>query len=480
MNLYIGQKDFFGNENRDDGNTSRQNGGGWANFFQDLNCLMPPSTMIYSNGAREFTYPERKNDSTKSHYDSEFEKELFSDHKILSASPTRNTSFEERNDDTKLERTSSWDTYTSANTIHTINSAYTTDSEAILGKNAIRLLDDTQITLDDFVTSSKDREDEADVIQSDDSRSEITHDEMAPQKPLPMDEDFSTVYNVTLDYIANQNWRELVAIILKYPKILAIPFKKTEDEASTSNVKVRGCYGGTLLHVLVSQKPYLMKKRIKKKIGSSNIKSYEVHIIYPVPQTLLTKVMKRFPVALQMVDEFGRTPLHCAVITLHKHLEEMNKYYGETKATKSYDVSRFVVRMANNIYLLLRSNRDVAAFSDCRGNLPLHYAAGLPPDFCDPGMMTSKAKGLLPTARDTVKMLLDTFPRGISQENNHGRLPIHIICSKGRNLNLPCLRAILFIHSIQRETPTGKDAYGRYNASYESLRSNDPKNCVSK
>ena len=459
-NLQIGKNDFIKNENRDDGNTGRQNGGGWADFFQDLNCLLPPSNMIHYTDAQDIPYSERKNELTNFQYNSEFEKELFSDKIKSSGGLTSNTSFEERNDDTKLEKTSSWDTYVSTNTIHTINSAYTTDSEAILGKNAIRMLDDTQITLDDFGVSSKDGEDEADAIQIDDSRSEISQDEVVPQKPLPMDEGFSAVYDVTLDYIANQNWRELVAIILKYPKILAIPFNKREYEANSPKAKVRGCYGGTLLHVLVSQKPYLMKKRIKKKIGSSSNKSYEVHIIYPVPQTLLTKVMKRFPIALQMVDEFGRTPLHCAVITLHKHLEEMNKYYGETKDTKSYDVARFVVRMANNIYLLLRSNREVAAFSDCRGNLPLHYAAGLPPDFCDPGMMTSKAKGLLPTARDTVKMLLDTFPRGISQENTQGRLPIHVICSKGRNLNLPCLRAILFIHSIQRETPTGKDAYG--------------------
>ena len=66
--------------------------------------------------------------------------------------------------------------------------------------------------------------------------------------------------------------------------------KRKEKEEHDHIKKVRGCYGGTLLHVMVSQKPSLKKKRVNKARNILKIKNsdtpYKIHVMSSVPNSL--------------------------------------------------------------------------------------------------------------------------------------------------------------------------------------------------
>lgn len=302
-------------------------------------------------------------------------------------------------------------------------------------------------------------------------------------KPRSADPQHSALLTTALSCIAKRDFNQFMSIIETSPSILLCKCKRRGqaneghgrlDERPDPNPN-RGCYGGTLLHVLVSQKPALKKKRVE---NSNSIKSrltnalagaskvaYELHIMPSVPDSVLTSVIKLQPKALKIVDDYGRLPIHCATLSLSVHLEEVNKMYGTHLSDDdkfSYNVSRIIVREINLIRLLLKYNRKGASFADLKGNLPIHYAVSIGPDYFESNEVKfeKNSKYKEPSGSETVEQLLEAYPQSVSIENREGNLPIHVICSRGADLNLTILKKIITCQSIRKDVLTRKNRVG--------------------
>jgi len=282
---------------------------------------------------------------------------------------------------------------------------------------------------------------------------------------------YEALLNTTLNSISERDFGTFYDNVKTTPSLLLYECKKRENQDIK---KVRGCYGGALLHVMVSQKPSLKKKRVTKASNHALNKPppkahndlYEIHIMPSVPESVLLFVIKRKPEVLSVTDDHGRLPLHCATLSLSNHLEEMSRLYGipgvPNSAKSEHSILRYVMREINVVEVLLKYYQNGASKSDNKGNLPLHYAVAMPPDYKDPKVtITSKSKkGCPPCAEQTVRLLLDSYPRGIGIENKKGQLPIHTICSKGPMINLTSLQHLLFYHHKWRDIPSDRDSSG--------------------
>uniref|UniRef100_A0A7S3Q7H5 Protein kinase domain-containing protein n=1 Tax=Chaetoceros debilis TaxID=122233 RepID=A0A7S3Q7H5_9STRA len=294
-----------------------------------------------------------------------------------------------------------------------------------------------------------------------------------PQTPMQLEKHNADAHSQALNCIANKNFDKLANILNKNPSILMC---RTTKESSKLK-GLHGHHGGTLLHVLASQKPKLKKKRIKmrgggglsRSLSSSSSATYEVYVSPSVPESVLDYVIKMQPEALITKDKNGRLPIHCATLALAVHLEEMATLYGNNPktgtrkgGTANYEVSRFVFAEINKVQLLLKRNSDAASVRDRKGNLPIHYAAALLPDYTDP-IHTKFSKGRkygTPSAVNTVKGLLKAYPRGLTIENKLGMLPIHVLVSMGKDINQECLKMMISGHQAERDFPTERDPHG--------------------
>ncbi len=279
--------------------------------------------------------------------------------------------------------------------------------------------------------------------------------------PIPLEKYNAAAHASALSSISSRNFSRFLEIVNKSPSILLC---KTER----GNTKLKGADGGTLLHVLVSQKPKLKKKRLKQRHFSPKAitnPSYEVYVSSSVPEKLLEYVIKLKPEALEIKDSNGHLPIHCAVMSLAAHLDEMSTIYGNKATDKigsaTYEVSRFVVGETNKIRILLKNNSTAASVVDREGNLPIHYAANFQPDYSDSSNTIFKGKKYgPPSAVDAMKKLLSAYPRGVIIENKSGMMPIHILVSMGKSINLECLRMMLQHHQVERDLPTERDRNG--------------------
>ncbi len=287
-------------------------------------------------------------------------------------------------------------------------------------------------------------------------------------RPRDVDSEHSALLNAALSCIAKRDFNELLSIVKTTPEILLYRCKRnlpSKDDVSDDGQNLHGCYGGTLLHVLVSQKPSLKKKRrgvnsnsIKSRVttalscGSRN--SYEIHVMPSVPVSALSYIVKKQPKAMLMKDDYGRLPIHCATLSLSAHLDEINKLCGRRKFSEtgkgSYEVSKVIVREVNLIHFLLKFNPKVASVADLKGNLPIHYAVSIGPEYSgsDVVIFEKSSKFGQPSASETIKKLLEVNPQSIGVKNKEGNLPIHLICSRGPHMNLISLRKVIAYHSM--------------------------------
>ena len=301
------------------------------------------------------------------------------------------------------------------------------------------------------------------------------------RKAHAIESQHAAAHSTALSCIAKRDFNYLLSIVKSAPEILLYQCRGSGstreglgqhlDERSN----LHGCNGGTLLHVLVSQRPALKKKRVKNTnsmksrvttVLSTGIRSsYELHIMPSVPDSILTYIIKKEPKALQMIDDYGRLPIHCATLSLSAHFEQVNKLYGGSELSQTgkgvHDISQFIVREINVIHLLLKYYREAGMVADYKGNLPIHYAASIGPDYYQSNKVSflKANKYTKPSAAETVKQLLEAHPRSVRVENIEGNLPIHIICTQGPDINCSSLKHIMTYHSACREVLIERNKY---------------------
>ena len=278
--------------------------------------------------------------------------------------------------------------------------------------------------------------------------------EIKTKSPWPLEEKDAAAHSAALGCIADKKYDRFVQIVKNNPSILLYKTKKT-------NSKIKGCNGGTILHVLVSQKPKLKKKHIGPRNSYTqralNVAApNEIHVHPSVPQSVLKFVIKMAPQALEITDDSGRLPIHCACLSLGTHLDEIFELYGKSAALQ------FKVMEIDTVQLILRYNINCAAVADNKGNLPIHYTATMVPDYITTSNTTflkGKKYGI-PSAEATMEKLLAAHPRGIAVENNNGMLPIHVTASMGKEINIKCLKLLLLHHQSEGDAPIQRDDDG--------------------
>jgi hypothetical protein len=361
----------------------------------------------------------------------------------------------------QVQKEQSWDVLTTVNSVTSMATAMTNSTQAYFGLSSHPAKGENDLTIDAFMDS-----------KGNDSTQRNDKGDNEAKYPIPVPKEDSKLHASALSCIEKNDFDSFLKIIKEKPSLLLYQckrqnfFKLSNDDKDGEDAKgVRGCHGGTLVHVLVSQKPKLRKKKLAKKNGRNE---YDIHIMPSIPECVLAYVIKKCRRTLRMVDDYGRLPIHCAVLSLSSHLEEMSKLYGnpddsEDIGTVKHVMSRFVVRELNLMRYLIKYNSRGASTPDGRGNLPLHYAVMMMPDYIGHDSRLIKVKrSEPPSAKDTVKRLLDSYPKGIGIKNNNGQLPIHVICSRGYRINQSCLHLILSEHSLQRGLPLERDLSGEF------------------
>lgn len=285
-------------------------------------------------------------------------------------------------------------------------------------------------------------------------------DIITPKSPYESEKKNAAAHATALACIADKNFKRFLHFVKNNPNILT--FKTTKPHS-----KLKGCNGGTLLHVLVSQKP--KKKRDQKSRNftrrriNSGSTTTRTDNCPSVPENVLKFVIKTCPQALEMKDDHGRLPIHCACISQAQHLKDMVKVCG-----KSNDIfargssSRFNVMETSVVDLLLKYNVGCASIADNRGNLPVHYAATMMTDVGTGinAALHKRNKKFNPSAEDTMRKLLLAFPRGVAIKNKKGMLPLHVIASMGQDMNIECLKLLLLGHKTIGKAPTERNEDG--------------------
>jgi ankyrin repeat protein len=289
-------------------------------------------------------------------------------------------------------------------------------------------------------------------------------------KPMDVDPTKSSIHNTALSCIAKRDYDQFMSIIEMNPEILLYKCKR---KGSSERTHMNGCNGGTILHVLVSQKPSLKKKRVKKQHSMKNRLTnaltfatnvdYEIHIMPSVPDSVLTFVIDKHPEACQIIDDYGRLPLHCATLSQSMHFDEVRRLQrNNDQGRDSFPKLRIIVREINVVDLLLQSNRKGARSADARGNLPIHYAMSIGStyfDSCDIRFHKNK-KYKKPSSLETVTLLLGAYPKSTEIQNKEGDLPIHVLCSMGADLNTSTLEKVLSYQSSCKHILTAKNGDG--------------------
>ena len=287
---------------------------------------------------------------------------------------------------------------------------------------------------------------------------------------------YSDKHNLALTCIVRRDFEQLLSVVEATPEILLYQCKKNGLDLQTQSDEkshLRGCYGGTILHVLVSQKPLLKKKRLRSNIklmkdrvknafSCSNKNSIQMHVMPSIPHSVLKKIIKLAPEALLMTDDFGRLPIHCAILSQSIHLEEVSDVFNTLDANSSRNLS-IVVREINIVQILLKSNPSTATVGDLKGNLPLHYAVAIGKDYFESNdvIFQKSDKYIKPSAAETVKLLIETNPHSVAVHNAEGNLPIHhIVRSNGTEINLSSLKLMMTYHNICEEVLKESNKYG--------------------
>lgn len=314
-------------------------------------------------------------------------------------------------------------------------------------------------------------------IDSDVEKRYIRNDSRAKSfMPQLMNLQYSEKHNLALTCIARRDFEQLLSVVEATPEILLYQCKKNGiDLQSQSDEKthLRGCYGGTILHVLVSQKPLLKKKRLRSNVqlmkdrvksafSCSNKNSFQLHVMPSIPHLVLKRIIKLAPEALLMTDDFGRLPIHCAILSQSVHLEEVSSVYKTLDSNSSRDIS-IVVREINIVQILLKSNPSTATVGDLKGNLPLHYAVAIGKDYFERNdvIFQKSDKYRKPSAADTVKLLIETNPHSVTVHNAEGNLPIHhIVGLNGTEINLSSLKLMMTYHNLCEEVLKERNKYG--------------------
>lgn len=276
------------------------------------------------------------------------------------------------------------------------------------------------------------------------------------KNPLLSQKKDASAISTALACIADKNYKKFLSIVKNNPSILSCKTKKT-------HLKLKGCNGGTLLHVIVSQQPKIKKKKQKnqnKQKEQNNGTFTDIQVYPSVPEVVLRFVIKTCPQALEMKDDDGRLPIHCACLSQGLYLEEILKLQRNSNDTLS--PLRFNVMETNIMHFLLKCNVDCAKVPDRKGNLAIHYAATMVAH-CICGDTSSSHKwnkSSIPTAEDTMRRLLLAFPHSVTMKNDKGMLPIHNLANMGEMMNIKCLKLLLLGHQKLGEPPTARNEEG--------------------
>ena len=269
--------------------------------------------------------------------------------------------------------------------------------------------------------------------------------------PLPAnDKIIASALSSALGCIADGNYRRFLQIVKNNNEILRM-------EVPKSSSKVKGCNGGTLLHVLVSQHP-----KVKKKVKGYSKKTINVQVYPSVPESVVKAVIKIFPHALEMADVNGRLPIHCACYSMAVHLIDVFRLYKSSIVNREEKRIHFKVMESNLVCLLLRYNKTCAQVADKKGNLPLHYAAAMAPDYINSrnATMHKHVKHGEPSAHRTMQSLLQAYPSGISAVNMEGMCPLHTGAFMGKKANISCLKLLIEQHAALEHPATDRNNKG--------------------
>jgi hypothetical protein len=286
-----------------------------------------------------------------------------------------------------------------------------------------------------------------------------------PLKPIPIDPDYAELHRQAIEAISVKNFDALSEYVCKHPDIILYPCRKDD----LMNMKVHGVHGGTILHLLVSDKPKLKYKIPQKQ--KDQIKVKEVFVTSSIKEHHLHLIAKLRPEALWTMDDYGRLPLHSAVMTMVLHRQELYGTFCHKHDESHGNLPLFVNQLPNCVEILLTLYPQAASTIDMKGNLPLHYAMNFPPDFensSQPAPGSSQLEKAYPSlnksfrhrnqdmysssviAVDIAFLLSDIFPRGLTQRNQMGDTPIHSLSSKGPMINLSVLELILMFHCVKK------------------------------
>lgn len=292
-----------------------------------------------------------------------------------------------------------------------------------------------------------------------------------PAKTLIIDPNHILLHRQAIAAVSERNYDVVMDCVRRNSDIILYPCHKPD----MSNMKIHGAHGGTLLHLMVSEKP-------KLKVGGadSRHKSHEceLYIISAVTKKHFDQITKLKPEVLWTADDDGCLPLHRAVMAYARALHEI---YA-TIQNLQVKVSRFVNNQLNTIELLLKLYPQAARIADTKGNLPLHYAMAFPPDFENPMKKITDSTLLekpFPTLKksyhfrknlsssdsmnmtEIVCMLVDTYPESLMKRNKTCDLPIHLLCSKGAMINVTSLEILLFFHGVKKMSLIEKNGSGK-------------------
>jgi Serine/threonine protein kinase len=286
----------------------------------------------------------------------------------------------------------------------------------------------------------------------------VNKKDITPKTPYPLDQELTSVCIAALKCIESNDYGRLMKIVKCNPKILQVSIPK-----STS--KLQGLNGGTLLHVLASQS---LKLKKSKSWGSSHGPNI-IHAYASMPDSVVKSIIKMCPRALEMEDSDGRLPIHCACLSMSKHLEDAfhllskNSWSASTTEGQKF---RFDIQQTNIALLILKANKRCAKVADKDGNLPIHYVAAMCPDYVydETGSHATADSNLHHpkefSAMAIMKKLLEVYPHAIRMANNKGMYPINIAASMGKKANKSCLELLLMQHQSLGEPPTQTDKNG--------------------
>jgi serine/threonine protein kinase/ankyrin repeat protein len=296
-------------------------------------------------------------------------------------------------------------------------------------------------------------------IQTHKEKMLVNNNDITPKTPLPLDQELTSTCIAALKCIESNDYGRLLKIAKSNPKILQCAIPK-------SSSKLQGLNGGTLLHVLVSQR---LKLKKSKTWGSSH-GSNTIHVYSRIPDSVVKTIIKMYPRALEMEDIDGRLPIHCACLTMSKYLEEAFNLYSKiswsTTSSARDQKSHSHIQQTNIVLLILRFNKRCVKVADKDGNLPIHYVAAMSLDYasddtsCHTTVDSSRHHSKEFSARATMKKLLEVYPNSIRMANNKGMYPINMAASKGNKINKSCLELLLLQHQSLGEPPTQTDKNG--------------------